>query len=301
MEGVQAEKLGILVVDEAGQAKTQSALGALWRTKKAIIVGDPLQVEPIVTIPGELRKRFADENEIAPIYRLPELSVQMLADQINPYGGVQNINGEKMWLGCPLVVHRRCIDPMFKISNEVAYNGRMFAKTENLKKEQEFLLQDSAWFDIKCTEKGNKNHAVQQQIDFVAKLFWKAMDVYDGFPNLYIITPFTTVEQALKNAIRPIIKKRYPKMDFQEINIWLKENCGTIHTFQGKEANEVLLVLGCDSQSRKKAADWLGKKPNIINVAVSRAKYRLGIIGDYELWENIMYVNTACKYLKQKK
>lgn len=45
LEGVQLGELGILVVDQSGQATPQSALGALWRTRKAIIVGDPLQVE----------------------------------------------------------------------------------------------------------------------------------------------------------------------------------------------------------------------------------------------------------------
>lgn len=56
--------MGTLIIDEAGQATPYSALGALWRTCKAIIVGDPLQVEPVVTVPKELSKKFAEEFEI---------------------------------------------------------------------------------------------------------------------------------------------------------------------------------------------------------------------------------------------
>jgi hypothetical protein len=293
---MRSEELGILVVDEAGQATPQSALGALWRAQEAIIVGDPLQVEPIVTIPAELRKRLADENKIQPIYRLPELSVQMLADQLNMYGGARKLpNDDEIWVGCPLVVHRRCIEPMFQISNEVAYNGRMFNKTIEPNATENFLLPKSQWFDIKGREIGNKNHAVHEQINCVINL----IGLHGDLPDLYIITPFTSVNAELKRALRPLIESKLPQGEenYKKANDWLNQNCGTIHTFQGKEANEVLLVLGCDASSGKSAAQWVGQKPNIINVAVSRAKYRLGIIGDRELWQRIPNVKIACEYL----
>ncbi|MCL2842207.1 MAG: hypothetical protein FWE28_01905 [Oscillospiraceae bacterium] len=149
LEGVQPGELGILlIVDEAGQATPQSALGAFWRTQKAIVVGDPLQVEPIMTTPLELCRRFAADNDLPVSYRIPELSVQVLADAQNPYGGTQKMDGQQLWLGCPLVVHRRCIEPMFSMSNEVAYNNRMFCKTMPPKSGVHFLLDRSIWFDI---------------------------------------------------------------------------------------------------------------------------------------------------------
>lgn len=40
-------------------------------------------------------------------------------------------------------------------------------------------------------------------------------------------------------------------------------------------------MLGCDASS-KGAVCWVNE--NIVNVAVSRAKYRLYVIGDKELW-----------------
>jgi len=297
--GIQPDELGLLVVDESGQATPQSALGALWRTRRSIIVGDPLQVEPIMTTPLELLKRFAEDSTLPTIYRIPELSVQMLADAQNPFGGLRQIGDEDLWLGCPLVVHRRCIEPMFSMSNQMAYEGRMFCETAKPVADKPFLLERSIWFDVSGEEIGGKDHTVPAQIDLAAQLLERAVKQFDGLPDLYIITPFTTVKRSLEYKLRPLLQRLLPSVDKSEINKWLEESCGTIHTFQGKEASEVLLVLGCDAQKGMGAARWVGQKPNIINVAVSRAKYRVGVIGSYDLWKQIPYVQVVCDMLEE--
>ena len=61
---------------------------------------------------------------------------------------------------------------------------------------------------------------------------------------------------------------------------------GTVHTFQGKEAKIVYLILGAD-ESSKGAAGWAVSEPNIMNVAATRAKEEFYIIGDKELYNNL--------------
>ena len=186
---------------------------------------------------------------------------------------------------------------MFSISNEVAYNKRMVFRTRLPDSSWRFLFESSVWLDCKGTESGNKDHAVREQVQLAAHLLEQGIEIYGGFPDLYVITPFTSVERALKKAFRSVIGQKLPQADTQNVTEWLGKNCGTIHTFQGKEAAEVLLVLGCDDQSGRGAAHWVGQKPNIINVAVSRAKYRLAVIGDYDLWKCIPNVQVVCEHL----
>ena len=62
---------------------------------------------------------------------------------------------------------------------------------------------------------------------------------------------------------------------------WETANCGTVHKFQGKEAEEVIFLLGCQPSSTG-AIGWVNS--NILNVAVTRAKKRVYFIGDYEVW-----------------
>jgi len=125
-------------------------------------------------------------------------------------------------------------------------------------------------------------------------------------PDIYIITPFTSVKASLNDKLRPLLnriftKSNHPGENLEKIDAWLKDHCGTIHTFQGKEANEVLLLLGCDGSAGLSAAKLVGQKPNIINVALSRAKYRVGIIGCFNLWSQISYVSEVCELLKDNR
>jgi hypothetical protein len=75
-----------------------------------------------------------------------------------------------VWLGCPLVVHRRCIEPIFSMSNDIAYSGRMFCKTVPPSADKRFLFEQSVWFDAPGAEIGGKNHTVTAQIDPAARL-----------------------------------------------------------------------------------------------------------------------------------
>lgn len=300
LEHIGQNELGTLIVDEAGQAAPHFALGALWRTSKAIIVGDPLQVEPVVDAPNELLRRFADELNIDDEYRSLELSVQVLADNINPFGGYREYQEDKLWLGCPLVIHRRSLDPMFSISNEIAYNNRMFKQTAEPKKDIRLLLEQSKWIDIKGKEIGGKDHYVPAQGEKVIEMVINAFEIQNGFPSLYIISPFKSVVNQLKKQLRESLTKKFNDLAGDDIAKWVNESCGTVHTFQGKEANEVLFVLGCDRENGLNAAQWAGKKPNILNVAMTRAKYRIAVIGDSDVWKNVPYFDYAYEVLTKQ-
>ncbi|UZW13044.1 AAA domain-containing protein [Clostridium pasteurianum] len=186
---------------------------------------------------------------------------------------------------------------MFSISNEVAYNNRMFKKSAAPEPDVLLLLNRSIWIDIKGKENGDKDHFVPVQGDKTIEMVLSAFELQNGFPNLYIISPFKTVANNIKSLLKKALHKHYPNYDQDDIDDWVDKFCGTVHTFQGKEANEVIIILGCDEKSGEGAAQWAGKKPNILNVAVTRAKYRVAIIGDSDLWRKVPNFDFAYKTL----
>ena len=279
--------LGTIIIDEAGQASPHMLVGALFRAQKAIVVGDPKQIEPVQTVQDLFVERIGGEG--IGKYRNKELSVQSLADAQNPFAGIiKNLDGSESWVGCPLVIHRRCKDPMFTVSNELSYGGFMINKTMN-PKEPIDPCKESCWitYDASNIESSTgKERYIQVQGEIAFELIQKLRARNTKFKDIFIITPFTTVSYGFKKYMESISDDivNWTKEDNKKA--WLENNIGTVHTFQGKEAKVVIYMLGCQSDgSANGAIKWVNA--NNVNVAFTRAKEYVYVIGDATKWAEL--------------
>ncbi|GKG75721.1 ATP-binding protein [Parabacteroides sp. AM58-2XD] len=266
-----------LFVDEAGQAVPQAAAGAIWRSKRAVIVGDPFQIEPVVTIPEQIINNFSRYFGLDKTQIHTSLSVQSMADRANPYGWVTN----DTWTGSPLRVHRRCIDPMFSIANEIAYNNMMynstFGSTSN-------LIMQNGFVQVEGNVSGR--HYVPEQGMAIKLMIMEEIRQLQDLPDLFVISPFSEIPSILKKELRQPIRKAlapFKQIDDDTPKKWLDSHIGTVHTFQGKQAAGVIFCLGLDEKT-KGAATWASSKPNLLNVALTRAKFRFVAVGDGKIW-----------------
>lgn len=291
--------LGWVLIEEAGQAHPQAAVGAIWRAKKVLSIGDPFQIEPICHIPGEVIDGMAKSKiqDYRLRYAPSQVSVQSLMDRVSTLGSMRMVAGERYWLGSPLRVHRRCLEPMFSIANSIAYESSMLLATEP---GQELLLPPSCWWDIggHTTDR----QFVPAQGDALLQLLKEAFACMDD-PDLFVISPFREVINQLQQRLikdkelQALFTRKYPITPF---HAWLQQAIGTVHIFQGKQAHAVFFVLGGD-KSTYGAIDWASRKPNLLNVAVTRAKSRLYLVGDYDLWKIWPHFDVAARKLIRKK
>lgn len=273
-------QIGWLLIDEAGQATPQSAAGLIHRAKRCVIVGDPLQVEPVVTMPEKLVTKLRKEHAVDLQWSPYKVSVQQLADRVSTAGTYMNVGNsdEKIWTGFPLRTHRRCDDPMFSIANDIAYSNQM-VKAINTNS-AEVYIGPSQWFDVSTAATILNKHVVKEEITLLVEKVSELRSIgYED--NIYIISPFKSIAS-------------YCTQQFKNQK---KVLCGTIHTFQGKEADIVFLVLGSDPKSSG-ARNWASQKPNMLNVALTRAKKRFYVIGNKKLWASCNYFNTMVRMLQ---
>lgn len=282
--------IGWVLIDEAGQATLPSVCGAIWRAQRCVVIGDTLQIPPVVTVPRGLGRLLADEYGVGEEWSPLLHSAQFLADRVSWYGTYvgdrANVDGEKVgegkvdgggiWTGAPLRAHRRCGEPMFSISNAIAYNGQMVKVTPD--RISDIPTGASGWIDVvPITVSG---HAVTEELQ-VAEDLIRMLVGFGG--KIFVISPFRSVVEACAGRLK------------QPYGV----DCGTIHSFQGKEAEVVILVLGTDTGAVA-ARSWVAESPNMLNVAVTRAKDRLYVIGNRDAWGGHRYFDYLTRVLKKK-
>lgn len=240
--GTPAVYVDMTIIDEASQCDNAISLVPIIRGKQLMLVGDPQQLNPVIVMDAK------DNEKLRSIYKVPA-----------EYDYIQN-SIYKTFLACDSVSkeillshHYRCAPQIITFNNKKYYNGRLSIETTST--ETEPLL----FKDIPDDTANLKNTAPQEAEEIVA--YAKAHPEQ----NIGVITPF--VRQ--KNLVEQELKERGVR------NI----TCGTVHTFQGDEKDVILFSLAVTNKTGDRTYAWLNSNRELINVATSRAKKKLVVIG----------------------
>ncbi len=282
-----SEAVFLLLVDEAGQA----CLDMRSARNKACQPPSGRRSHPgrvVETVDGNADAKLAERRGAPDRHRATRASAQTLAmRQTRSVLGLA-ARRESACVGCPLKVHRRCVEPMFGLSNRLAYDSGMVLAEGKAEEEEALtrlrpLLGESRWFDVAARQGGPKHFIREQAADIVRWLVGayaeRKLVGEDGLPALFVISPFRSMADGVRKALCDELKAQ--GHDAKAVNAWGAASVGTVHTFQGKERETVILALGGASDG---AIGWACGTPNILNVAVTRAQHRLYVVGDRARW-----------------
>ena len=263
-----------LFLDEAGQSIIHTAIGALYRFRKAVIVGDVFQLEPIRIHKNDVIDTVKLRDDMKEILNADKNSIQNAADRGSDVFDMMN----EQKVGIVLNEHRRCENAIAQFSNRYVYGNSLVLTKEN--RQKPLLKNNLIMIDVRGIKEKNENIS---EIDICSQVVDRLLELNNKNyeKNIGIITPYKKQADVLKDTFKNI-------------------ECGTVHVFQGKEKETIILSLVLDDSKIKGSLDFVGGKPNFLNVAFTRAKSQLIIIGNYEVCSKAdNYLGKAIKTIKE--
>lgn len=230
-----------VIIDEASQTDIATGMLALSCASHAVIVGDTKQLPPVIASDKRLRlKELSNKYRIGNGYRQECHSI---------LSSIAAVMGDK--IPCAILLeHYRCHPQIIGFCNQQFYNGDLIVMSDDSQKEMPLRLVTTVAGQHK------RLRVNQRQIDVICTEILPKI----GYPyeKIGIIAPYRDHVEQLNNVLA---EKGVYGVDI-----------GTVHSFQGREKDIIILSTVDDN------ADPFSDDPNLLNVAISRAKKQLIVV-----------------------
>ncbi len=293
-------KIDLLIVDEAGQVSPEVAACSFSLAKKALVVGDVHQVEPVWGVNSALDIALAIENKvISNIYEFKQLEdcglnasescVMKVASKRCKYSKYEDG-------GLFLCEHRRCYNEIIDYCNKLVCKLRLDPRRGMGISDKAYLLKDIPHMGhmqistMNSQQRGTSRYNINEVraiAEWINSNYNKIRSAYsnEDEKNLIgIITPFKAQENLMRKEFSQLLHNDIRK------NI----SFGTIHTFQGAERRIIIMSTVYGSLD---GCYFINMNKSLLNVAVSRAKDSFLVFGDMNCMDKT--VNSPSGLLRE--
>jgi len=276
--------IDLLIVDEAGQVLPEVAAPSFALAKRALVIGDTQQIEPISSVSkavdignlqntGFLKDTYteADLAEISTTgMRGTDGSAMRLAQQACAFAPYPELER-----GLYLFEHRRCYDEIISFCNTLCYKGMLQPMRGSAAEERVIPAMGYLHIDGMALSYGG-SRANATEAATIAD--WLAAN-RDGLERQYdkkledivgVVTPFGRQAQEIKGACAAR-------------GIGAKMTIGTVHSLQGAE---LPIVIFSPVYSKHADGQFIDMSPSMLNVTVSRAKDSFLVFGDMDVFSS---------------
>lgn len=249
----------LLIVDEAGQVDTLSMIPLLFRAKRVVVIGDPKQLNPIVNLNDhifeQISRRYSDCGKQWPFSE--DCSFFTLANSIAPDGCLM------------LDQHFRCHPDISTFVSTAFYGGHLLDSVDPDRMKKPFENKPGIfWVDVDSCTDNAKTLTCTLEADKAVELVDELMN-HRGVPadRIGVIVPFKDQNTLVRHKLNAIDPQSQVLVS-------------TAHGFQGGERDVIVYSLCVRDQLRQSGFEFLKTSTNLFNVALTRAKQQLIIVGD---------------------
>ncbi|OXJ00416.1 MULTISPECIES: AAA domain-containing protein [Burkholderia] len=288
--------IDLLIVDEAGQVLPEIGGASFALARKALVIGDTQQIEPIWSVPrrvdfGNLMnlglltgaENSATYEELARTGKAAASgSVMLVAQNATRYHADPELDR-----GLYLYEHRRCYNEIIQFSNELCYHGKLLPRRGSAPTPSEGVtdrLPPMAYLHVdgicQTLAAGSRRNVLEAET--IASWLCANRDALEtkyGVPLhqiVGIVTPFAGQVAAIEAACAKVGIKAGRSEGML--------TTGTVHSLQGAERH---IVIFSSVYSKHEDGRFIDKSTSMLNVAVSRAKDSFIVFGDMDVFDSV--------------
>ena len=273
-----------MIVDEASQCTLATVLPLAYRAKRLAVIGDPSQLQPIVRVEDNVLKKIAAETG----FDNDELHARNLHHKsASAYLAFAYCAGDSN-LPVLLDEHYRCHPQIARWFNRAFYNDELTLLTEVKDTDHSILWQDVTGE----SERGDNGRSwcnpaeAEEVVRHLTHLVRSDLTVG-------VVTPF----RGQADRIRRLAQTRISRDTLGEAGFL----SATAHSFQGDERDAIVMSCVVSPDMNQRNRHWIEHTRTLINVAVSRARRSLIVIGHPEIGQlGIPTLGSLRAYLRDE-
>lgn len=263
---LKAGLFDLVIVDEASQCCLVDVLPLAYRAKRIVIAGDPNQLRAI-TVMGDAHLR---QIALTAGHDEDDLRKRGLHHKDgSAYHAFECAVGSTPHL---LDEHYRCHPHIAKWFNEAFYGGDLNVLTDTAKSvgKRALVWQDVAGDSRRPRGRGGWVNEAQARmtIDLLK-------DAIDPESTIGVVAPYAAQGALIDHLARKAID--------EDLLAETRFVCGTAHRLQGSERDTIIFSSTLTPNMPPNAANWIEQERNLINVAASRARRLLVVVGHPDL------------------
>ncbi|MBD2415586.1 DNA helicase [Nostoc calcicola FACHB-389] len=274
-----------VIVDEAGQIPPHQVFPVLVRCNRALIFGDPLQLEPVVNLSDQKKEEYRSKSF------LEQGLTDVDYDRYSPtattaYHRAAGASGQPGDIGQGIILkyHYRCVRVIADFCDRLCNYG-MIIKTEPKASRLGANLIAS---HVEGQLENNVNWAEVDAVEALIEELLTAgycLNSPDSNNTIGVISPY----RRQVNALTQRLQSHWTDFSSQSI--------GTVHTFQGGQKS---VIIFSTRQCQASDSLWfINRRPNLLNVAVSRARELFILVGNLARISEGGHTKELVEYIKE--